>query len=59
MLGGAKTEEFDMCTLESKKVRGLYAAGELLDVTGPCGGYNLEWAWASGLLAGRKAAESL
>ena len=59
MLGGAKTEEFDMRTLESKKVRGLYAAGELMDVTGPCGGYNLEWAWASGLLAGRKAAESL
>ncbi len=59
MLGGAKTNEFFAETLESRLVHGLYAAGELLDVTGPCGGYNLEWAWASGLLAGRKAAESL
>ena len=59
MLGGANTDEFDADTLESRLVKGLYAAGELLDVTGPCGGYNLEWAWASGMLAGRKAAESL
>ena len=59
MLGGADTREFDENTLESKKVPGLYACGELLDVTGPCGGYNLEWAWACGMLAGRKAAESL
>lgn len=59
MLGGANTCEFETETMESRKLRGLYAAGELLDITGPCGGYNLEWAWASGLLAGRKAAESL
>ena len=59
MLGGVKTEEFDPKTMESRKLRGLYAAGELFDVTGPCGGYNLEWAWASGLLAGRRAVESL
>ena len=59
MLGGVSTREFDPETLESRLQRGLYAAGEMLDVTGPCGGYNLEWAWASGMLAGRKAAESL
>jgi len=59
MLGGADTGDFDKNTLESLKSRGLYACGELLSVTGPCGGYNLEWAWASGMLAGRKAAKSL
>ncbi|MBQ3668090.1 MAG: NAD(P)/FAD-dependent oxidoreductase, partial [Clostridia bacterium] len=59
MLGGARTGEFCAESLESRIVPGLYAAGEMLDVTGPCGGYNLEWAWASGMLAGRKAAESL
>ena len=59
MLGGARTNEFCAESLESRIVPGLYAAGEMLDVTGPCGGYNLEWAWASGMLAGRKAAESL
>ena len=59
MLGGAKASEFDEKTMESKLAAGLYAAGELLDVTGPCGGYNLTWAWASGVLAGRSAAESL
>lgn len=42
--------------LESKKMRGVYFAGELLDVDGKCGGYNLHWAWCSGYLAGRAAA---
>lgn len=50
--GGICTEEFDPQTLQSKLVPGLYAAGEVLDVDGDCGGYNLQWAWASGHLAG-------
>lgn len=45
--------------LESKKCPGAYLCGELLDVDGDCGGFNLHWAWASGLTAGRAAAESL
>ena len=59
MLGGADTEDFDPATLRSRRVPELYAAGELLNITGPCGGYNLEWAWASGMLAGQAAARSL
>lgn len=43
--------------LESKKVKGVYFAGELLDVDGRCGGYNLQWAWSSGYIAGSAAAE--
>lgn len=54
--GGADTGEFDKRTLESVHVKGLYAAGEVLDVDGACGGFNLHWAWASGLTAGREAA---
>lgn len=50
--GGADTREFDPETLQSRLVPGLYACGEVLDVDGDCGGYNLQWAWASGLLAG-------
>jgi len=53
--GGVQTSEFDPATLESKKVRGLYACGEVLDVDGDCGGYNLQWAWSSGYVAGRNA----
>ena len=41
--------------MESKIVPGLYFAGELLDVDGRCGGYNLQWAWTSGYLAGKYA----
>lgn len=51
--GGMDTAEFDPATLQSRLVPGLYAAGEVLDVDGDCGGYNLQWAWASGRLAGR------
>lgn len=50
--GGARTAEFDSATLESKIVPGLYACGEVLDVDGDCGGYNLQWAWSSGRAAG-------
>ena len=42
--------------MESKKVPGVFFAGEILDVDGKCGGYNLQWAWCSGYLAGRAAA---
>ena len=51
--GGVSTAEFDPETLQSRLVPGLYAAGEVLDVDGDCGGFNLQWAWASGRLAGR------
>lgn len=51
--GGLDTSEFDPHTLQSRLVPGLYACGELLDVDGDCGGYNLQWAWSSGRLAGK------
>ena len=53
--GGILTAEFDPETLESRLVPGLYACGEVLDVDGDCGGYNLQWAWSSGRLAGEHA----
>ncbi len=51
--GGLRTDEFDPQTLESRLVPGLYACGEVLDVDGDCGGFNLQWAWSSGHLAGQ------
>ena len=53
--GGIRTGEFDPSTMESKLAPGLYACGEVLDIDGDCGGYNLQWAWSSGRLAGRSA----
>ena len=53
--GGVLTENFDPQTMESRLVPGLYACGEVLDVDGDCGGFNLHWAWASGRLAGLAA----
>ncbi len=53
--GGVKTGEIDAATMESKLVKRLYLAGELVDVDGTCGGYNLQWAWSSGYLAGTTA----
>ena len=50
--GGLRTSEFDPETLESRLVPGLYAVGEVLDVDGDCGGFNLQWAWSSGRAAG-------
>lgn len=50
--GGADTAEFNPDTMESRLVKGLYATGEVLDIDGDCGGYNLQWAWSSGMLAG-------
>lgn len=54
--GGIRPEEVEENTLESKIVPGLYFTGEILDVDGICGGYNLQWAWSSGYVAGRNAA---
>lgn len=54
--GGIRTREFDPQTLESRLCPGLYACGEVLDVDGDCGGYNLQWAWSSGWVAGTNAA---
>ena len=54
-LGGIKSSEVNRQTLESKLVPGLFFAGEILDVEGKCGGWNLQWAWSSGYLAGSKA----
>lgn len=56
--GGICTEEVCPDTMESKLCKGLYFTGELLDVDGDCGGYNLQWAWATGCLAGRAAGKS-
>ena len=53
--GGITTGEFNEQTMESRLVPGLYACGEVLDIDGDCGGYNLQWAWSSGRLAGRSA----
>ena len=53
--GGICTNEFDPTTMQSRLVPGLYACGEVLDVDGDCGGYNLQWAWSSGRLAGFSA----
>lgn len=50
--GGVNTKEIHEKTMESKLVPALYFAGELLDVDGACGGYNLQWAWSSGYVAG-------
>ncbi len=50
--GGILLKEVDPNTLESKKLKGLYFAGEVLDLDGPCGGYNLQWAFSSGYLVG-------
>ncbi len=57
--GGIVTKEFDPETMESKLVPGLYACGEVLDIDGDCGGYNLQWAWSSGRLAGAHAGGNL
>ena len=54
--GGVDLRELNPETMESRKVPGLYLAGELLDVDGACGGYNLQWAFSSGWLAGTSAA---
>ncbi len=54
--GGVDTDEIDPSTLESKLVKNLFFAGEVIDIDGLCGGFNLQWAWSSGFVAGRCAA---
>ena len=56
-VGGVFTGEIDPNTMQSKKRNGIYWAGEVLDVDGDCGGYNLQWAASSGILAGQCAAQ--
>lgn len=53
--GGVDTRDVHPRTLESRLIPGLYFAGEVLDVDGLCGGYNLQWAWSSGYVAGKEA----
>ena len=50
--GGVSLKEIDPYTMESKKLPGLYFCGEVMNLDGPCGGYNLQWSFASGYLAG-------
>ncbi|MBR5228260.1 MAG: aminoacetone oxidase family FAD-binding enzyme [Firmicutes bacterium] len=55
--GGVRCDEVDSVTMESKLAKGIYLCGEVLDVDGRCGGYNLQWAWASGYAAGTNVAK--
>lgn len=57
--GGILTKDFDDKTMESKLVDNLFACGEILDITGDCGGFNLQWAFSSGFLAGKNAAKTI
>lgn len=59
MAGGLSLKSFDAATLSSKLLPGLFACGEVLDVLGDCGGYNLSWAWSSGRLAAVSAVKYL
>lgn len=54
--GGVSTKEIDPVTLQSRIVPGLYFTGEIVDIDGDCGGFNLQWAWSSGHVAGSHAA---
>ncbi len=58
-IGGILTNEINSDTLESKLVKGLYFAGEIINVDGMCGGYNLQWAWSSGAVAAKSAVEEI
>mgnify|MGYP001610449207 CR=1 FL=1 len=57
--GGVDLREVRAATLASRKVPGLYFAGEMLDVDGRIGGFNFQWAWSSGTVAGRAAAQAV
>ena len=57
--GGIVSDDFDPKTLQSKKVKGLYAVGEILDIDGDCGGYNLQWAWSCAAAAGKAVAQAI
>ena len=55
--GGVKLSEIDLTAMASKKAMGIYVTGEVLDLDGDCGGYNLQWAWSTGYLAGLHASQ--
>lgn len=55
--GGVDTRGINPETMESKSVKGLFFAGEIMDIDGQCGGFNLQWAWSSGFIAGKNAAK--
>lgn len=55
--GGVPLNEINVNTMQSKKVEGLFITGEIIDVDGDCGGYNLEWAWITGMIAGTCCSE--
>jgi hypothetical protein len=57
--GGVALDEVNPATLESKRCPGLYLVGEILDVDGRLGGFNFQWAWSSGFVAGTAAARAL
>lgn len=57
--GGIVTNEINNETMESKKIKGLYITGEMLNVDGSCGGFNLQFAWSSGMIAGKYAAKGV
>ena len=57
LCGGVDTNEIDPATMCSKICDGLYFCGEIIDIDGKCGGYNLQWAWTSGYIAGKSAAQ--
>ena len=57
--GGVRTEEINEQTLESRYVTDFYITGEILDIDGICGGYNLQWAWSTGFVAGKNAAKGM
>ena len=54
--GGVALDQIRMDTMESTQIKGLYFAGEVTDYNGPCGGYNLHYAWLSGIRAGKDMA---
>jgi len=56
--GGVPVTDVDPATMESRRRAGLYLAGEVLDVVGPCGGHNLQFAFSTGYIAGRSAAQN-
>jgi predicted flavoprotein YhiN len=59
MAGGVALAEIDYRTMESRKTPGLYLCGEILDVDGRIGGFNFQWAWSSGFVAGCGAARAV
>ena len=57
--GGLSTDEFSNITMECKTAKGLYCIGEILDIDGDCGGFNLQWAWSSAFCAADSIKENL